>query len=77
MHDVKIKRSGKSKTSHFHRLMLPSVLWKQEIYIWRISVYALIFFKLDTSHIVTPINPLWSHNVAHNCDHATFNVDCC
>ena len=32
---------------------------------------------LDTSQIVTPFNPLWSDNVAHNCDHATFNVDCC
>jgi len=32
---------------------------------------------LDTSQIVTPFNALWSHNVAHSCDHATFSVDCC
>jgi len=31
---------------------------------------------LDISQIVTPFNTLWSHNVGHNCDHATFNVDC-
>jgi hypothetical protein len=35
----------------------------------------LIFGILETSQIVTPFNPLWSHNVAHNCDHGTFNVD--
>jgi len=32
---------------------------------------------LDTSQVVTPFNALWSHNVAHNCDQATFTVDCC
>jgi len=32
---------------------------------------------LNTSQLVTPFNPLWSHNVAHSCDHATFYVDCC
>jgi hypothetical protein len=37
----------------------------------------LIFGMLDTTQNVTPFNILWSHNVAHNCDHATFNVDCC
>jgi hypothetical protein len=36
-----------------------------------------ILVKLDTSHLVTPFNALWSQNIAHNCDHATFNVDCC
>jgi len=35
-----------------------------------------MFGMLDTSQIVTPFNVLWSHNVAHSCDHATFNVDC-
>jgi len=30
---------------------------------------------MDISQIVTPFNALWSHNVGHNCDHATFNVD--
>jgi hypothetical protein len=27
----------------------------------------------------TQLHPLWSYNVAHSCDHATFNVrvDCC
>ena len=40
-------------------------------------MYFLIFVKLYTSQIVTPCNPQWSHNVAHNCDHDTFNVDCC
>jgi len=37
----------------------------------------LIFVMLETSQIVVPFNPLWSHNAAHNCDHATFNIDCC
>jgi hypothetical protein len=37
----------------------------------------LIFAMLDTSHTVTPFNVLRSHNVAHSCDRATFNVDCC
>ena len=32
---------------------------------------------LYTTQIKTPFNPLWSHNVVHNCDHATFNVECC
>jgi len=32
---------------------------------------------LDTAQIVRPFNTLWSHNVAHSCDHVTFNVDCC
>jgi hypothetical protein len=32
---------------------------------------------LDTSQIITPLNPLWSHKVAHNCDRAIFNVDFC
>ena len=36
----------------------------------------MIFVMLDTSQIVTPFNLLRSPNVAHNCDHATFNVDC-
>jgi len=35
-----------------------------------------MFGMLDTSQIVTPFNPLWSHNVAHSCDHATYNVGC-
>jgi len=37
----------------------------------------LVFVKLHTSQIVTQFNTLQSHNVAHNCDHATFTVDCC
>ena len=37
----------------------------------------MIFGMMDTSHIVTPFNALLSHNVSHNCDHATFSVDCC
>jgi len=32
---------------------------------------------MDTSQIVTPFNALWSHNVVHNCDQATFITDCC
>jgi hypothetical protein len=36
-----------------------------------------VLVMLETSHLVTPYNALWSRNVAHNCDHATFNVDCC
>jgi hypothetical protein len=36
-----------------------------------------IFAMLDTAHTVTPFNVLWSHNAAHSCDRATFNVDCC
>jgi len=36
-----------------------------------------ILVMLNTSQIVTPFNALWSHNVAHSCDHATFNIDCC
>ena len=36
-----------------------------------------MFDMLNTSQIVTPFNPHWSHNVAHSCDHATFSVDCC
>jgi len=39
--------------------------------------HVLIFVMLDTSQIITPFNPLLSHNVAHNCDHATFTVYCC
>jgi hypothetical protein len=38
-------------------------------------IHVLKFGMLDASHLVTPFNALWSHNVAHNCDHATFNVD--
>jgi hypothetical protein len=37
----------------------------------------LIFCMLDTAQLITPFNVLWSHNVAHNYDHATFNVDGC
>ena len=40
-------------------------------------MHVLIFSIVDTSEIVTPFNVQWSHNFAHNCDHATFNVDCC
>jgi hypothetical protein len=32
---------------------------------------------LGTSQIVTPFNALWSHNVVHSCDQATFTLDCC
>jgi len=39
--------------------------------------HVLMFAKLDTSQIFTPFNPLRSHNVAHNCDRATFKADCC
>jgi hypothetical protein len=39
--------------------------------------HILISGMLDTSQTVTPFKVRWSHNVAHNCDHATFNVDCC
>jgi hypothetical protein len=39
--------------------------------------YVLMFGKLNTSHTVTPFNVLLSHNVAHSCDRATFNADCC
>ena len=36
-----------------------------------------MFVMLEISQIVKPFNPQWSQNVAHNCDHATFSVDCC
>ena len=39
--------------------------------------YVLLSVMLDTSQVVTPFSPLWSHNVAHNCDHANFNADVC
>ena len=39
--------------------------------------HILVFGMLDTSQMVTPFKPLCSHKVAHNYDHATFNVDCC
>ena len=39
--------------------------------------HVLLIVMLDNSQIVTPFNAQLSHNVAHNCDHATFNVDCC
>jgi hypothetical protein len=42
---------------------------------WRKNKVDLIFGIMDTSQIVTPFNELWSHNVAHNCDHVTFSVD--
>jgi hypothetical protein len=54
-----------------------SVLTKRK-FAYDVSLdYVLIFGMLDTYHINIPFNLLWSHNVAHNCDHATFNVDCC
>jgi hypothetical protein len=37
--------------------------------------HVVIFVMLDTSQIVTPLNAVWSHNVAHNCDYDTFKVD--
>jgi len=36
----------------------------------------LIFVMIYNTENISPFNPLLSHNVAHNCDHATFNVDC-
>ena len=36
-----------------------------------------IFVMLYTTQIITLFNALWSHKVAHNSDHAIFNVDCC
>jgi hypothetical protein len=30
---------------------------------------------METSQNFAPLNVLWSHNIAHNCDHATFNID--
>jgi len=36
-----------------------------------------MFDILDTSQIIGPFNALWSHNVVHNCDYVSFNVDCC
>jgi hypothetical protein len=45
--------------------------------LWRKTETVLIFGMLDTSQIVTPFNPLSLQNVAQNCDHTTFNVDCC
>jgi hypothetical protein len=41
------------------------------------SGHVLIFGMPDTSQPVTPFNVLRSHNVPHNYDHATFNLDCC
>jgi len=35
-----------------------------------------IIGMLDTSQIVTPFNPLSSHNVVQNFNHATFTVGC-
>jgi len=43
--------------------------------------HVLVFGMLDTSHLVTPFNALWSHNVAYICDRATLMnptlTDCC
>ena len=33
--------------------------------------------RLDISQLFINFNPLWSHNIAHKCYHATFNVDFC
>ena len=38
--------------------------------------YVVLFVMLDTSQIVTPINPALSQHFEHNCDHDPFNVDC-
>jgi hypothetical protein len=54
-----------------------SVLTKRK-FAYVVSVrYLLIFGMLDTYQIYVPFNLMWSHCVAHNCDHATLNVDCC
>jgi hypothetical protein len=76
-HDEKFVRLGYTKAPHFQKLMFFSVCRK-----WKstndVSLkHVLIFGILDTSQIVTPFHALWSHNVSHNCEHATFNVDCC
>ena len=47
-----------------------------------INIFVNTEARCDISHlghikIVIKCNALCSHNFAHNCDHATFNVDCC
>jgi len=39
--------------------------------------YKLTFGLLDTCQIVTPFNPLRSHNVAQNSGPVAFHLDCC
>jgi len=57
--------------------MLFSVVTKEKV-ANDVSVrYVLILGILDTYQIDITFNLLWSHNDAHNCDPATFNVDCC
>ena len=57
--------------------MFLSVLTKRK-FAYDVSVrYVLICGMLDTYQIHIPFNLLWSHNVAHNCDYATSNVECC
>ena len=53
-------------------------LFKNTKYTYEITVRdVLIFIMLDTSQIATLFIPLSSHNFANNCEHASFNVDCC
>jgi hypothetical protein len=66
-----------TKASHFQQPMFFSVSKNSISTNNEGMIHVLTFGMLDTSHLVTPYNALWSHNVAHNCDHATFNVDCC
>ena len=70
-------RWGYTKATDFEKPMFFYVLTKIKSTNHVKVIHILIFVMLDTSQIVTPFNPHWSHNVAHNCDHANLNVDCC
>jgi hypothetical protein len=37
----------------------------------------LEYFPYYVIQVITYPGAFYSHNIAHNCDHATFSVDCC
>jgi hypothetical protein len=74
---MKIKIWGHSKTSCYNRPILVSVLTKQEMPVWHKSEENSEIWHAWHFSNNYKINPLWSHNVIHICDHATFNVNCC
>jgi len=54
-----------------------SIPTRQEIHTFRNTEVRCDVWHGGHFKIVITFNALWSLNVAHNCDHATFNVDCC
>ena len=62
-YDVKFVCSGYIKSSHFQKPMFFCVSTKRKSTNDIIVSHVLTFVMLDTSHIVTPYNALWSHNV--------------